>query len=41
VATGILLLVGALGVAFFLWSPSWLGPPEPPAPEAEAPDGEA
>ncbi len=24
----ILLLVAALGVAFFLWSPSWLGPPE-------------
>ena len=24
----ILLLIGAAGVAFFLWSPSWLGPTE-------------
>ena len=27
-AVGILLLVAAAGVAFFLWSPSWLGPRE-------------
>lgn len=27
-AEWILLLIGAAGVAFFLWSPSWLGPSE-------------
>ena len=31
----ILLLVGAAGLAFFLWSPGWLGPPEPPAESGE------
>jgi hypothetical protein len=26
--TAILILVGAAGVAFFLWSPTWLAPEE-------------
>lgn len=30
-ATVVLLLVAAAGLAFFLWSPAWLGPPAPEA----------
>ena len=38
-AVWILLLIAAAGVAFFLWSPSWLGPPEPD-PETESAERE-
>ncbi len=35
----ILLLVAAAGLAFFLWSPAWLGPrEEPPDPSATGQD---
>jgi hypothetical protein len=32
VAEAILLVVAALGILFFLWSPSWLGPREEQGP---------